>query len=805
MPTPLLPFVSASQLTVSPSYFDFFYESFPFPSFPPYFLPWSLLLFFFPSFFHLLDDLCLGKDKAYFEELYQELQEEFSAELASEELASAASPPSSPLIDRSLDSHSISPSLPVIDRLLTAQVAEAPSSYASPAPAMDVLSDLDTGTELDMGDSNADEPGPAIPPQRIVDVDAFAPAVPPPRILEVNARPDRAPTVPPAVPSPRVVEVNARPQRASSVLSRQPGYYKTFSKSSANNLLYHQVVKVHGKDGPHEAGLAEVRNIIGRETVFPEDGRRVSTEELARVLPLFMFYKAKQLNPDEIVIRQRSDKNAPLFKLKARWVGGGHHQDPIDKTVVAAPTARAASHNLLLNFAALKKESITIGDIPAAYLQTRYKPADGSDRPFYVRMDKNTTFLVTEAYPDYSYLVLDDGTLICRVHKALYGLVESASLWYRDVTKTLLAIGYNILDADKGVMQKVNKDGSLLITSVHVDDFMAVSTSRHLEEEFWATLAGKYPGIKIQRGPHYRHLSYDFFHEREKGIVQKSQVTYITTMLQAHSVKGTKAFPSCGDLLSRPRDTRPLTKVEHASFRSVLQQVSCIDTRPELSFICSFLQRHQAAPLLQDLKSVWHVLRYLNGAPDVPLVFKPSNGQLRAMVDASYASHPDGRSHYGYAIIMGSSVNSHISFKSGSIKTVCRSSTESEISGVNEVTSELLWTVDLAKEMGLYQGNNAIDEDNTSCITLMQQEPRNFQTSSRHIRVKFAFFRQQYKRGILHLRHCRTEDLAADILTKPTIGGRLFRKHMDTLTNSKSRVYFASRVHFASKVKGAAV
>ena len=175
------------------------------------------------------------------------------------------------------------------------------------------------------------------------------------------------------------------------------------------------------------------------------------------------------------------------------------------------------------------------------------------------------------------------------------------------------------------------------------------------------------------------------------------------------------------------------------------------------------------------------------------------------MVDASYASHPDGRSHYGYAIIMGCSVNLPISFQSGSIKIVCRSSTESEISGVNEVTSELLWTIDFAKEVGLYQGNNAIDEDDTSCIILMQQEPRNFQTSSRHIRVKFAFFRQQYKRGILHLRHCRTEDLAADILTKPTIGGRLFRKHMDTLTNSKSRVHFAPPVHFASDVKSAAV
>ena len=581
--------------------------------------------------------------------------------------------------------------------------------------------------------------------------------------------------------------------------TRQPGYYRNLARTSnsaasiikVNNLLLRQVVKQHGTEGPRQAGLAEVRNIIGRETVIPEDGRLLRSLDKARILPSFMFYKVKQLNPSEIseLKAKAGDtlSESSTTKLKARWVGGGHRQQPVDKSIVAAPTARPASHNMLLNYAVLNKASITIGDIPAAYLQTKHRSVDGSETPLYIRMDKDTTSLVVEAYPDIESLVMPDGTLICRVNKALYGLVESAWLWYQECTTTLKAIGYRVLESDKGVLMKTLPNGDSLVTSVHVDDFMAISTSSKLEREFWGTLEKKYPGIKVQTGPRYRHLSYDLYYDKANSRIEKSQATYISALLKEHGVSGKESLPCRVDLLSCKRISRPLNQKEHRVFRSVLQQVAYVDTRPDILFACSHLQRYQGTPLLQDLDAVRHLLRYLNASPDVPLVFSPSDGQLRATVDASYANHHDGRSHYGYAIIMGASQNAPISMKSGGIKTVCRSSTESEITGVNECLSELLWSIDLARELGIEQVNNPIDEDNTSCITLMQREPRNFQTDSRHIRVKYEFFRQQFKRGSVHLRHCRTENMSADLFTKP-LAGSLFRKHFHTLSNREVKV-----------------
>ena len=46
---------------------------------------------------------------------------------------------------------------------------------------------------------------------------------------------------------------------------------------------------------------------------------------------------------------------------------------------------------------------------------------------------------------------------------------------------------------------------------------------------------------------------------------------------------------------------------------------------------------------------------------------------------------------------------------------------------MNEVVSELLWCRDILEELGYPQQPIAIREDNQSCITMLQQEPRNFQ------------------------------------------------------------------------------
>jgi hypothetical protein len=166
-----------------------------------------------------------------------------------------------------------------------------------------------------------------------------------------------------------------------------------------------------------------------------------------------MFYVVKDLNPDQInersleveklastegwtKVERKNLRKRTTTKVKARWVGGGHKQTGVDKKLMSSPTARPVSHNLVLNLCALEKRNLVIGDIPAAYLQTDYVSASGET--VRVKMDKHSTRLCVMAYPQYAEYVMDDGTMICAVNKALYGLVESAHLWYNENNRNLL-------------------------------------------------------------------------------------------------------------------------------------------------------------------------------------------------------------------------------------------------------------------------------------------------------------------------------------------------------------------------------
>ena len=114
-----------------------------------------------------------------------------------------------------------------------------------------------------------------------------------------------------------------------------------------------------------------------------------------------------------------------------------------------------------------------------------------------------------------------------------------------------------------------------------------------------------------------------------------------------------------------------------------------------------------------------------------------------------------------------------------------RSSTEAEISAVNEILSELLWCRDVLEELGYPQKKTVIMEDNQSCITMLQKEPRNFHSKSRHVRVKWAFFRQEYAKRTVALTYCATDKMVADLLTK-TLGGKAQLKHTNAILTGAS-------------------
>ena len=254
--------------------------------------------------------------------------------------------------------------------------------------------------------------------------------------------------------------------------------------------------------------------------------------------------------------------------------------------------------------AAKEKRQIRVGDIPSAYLQAEHVAADG--KPTFIRADKETTRIIIKVYPDLANYVMPNGTMILEVARALYGLVESAWLWYQELSKTLVNLGYTVTEADRGLfVKKVFKGDAVVasnIVSVHVDDLISAASPNtegsDLSKEFWDHLESKWPGIKLQTGPRFKHLSWDIMQDPDTGVVHRSQSSYIKDVLKTLKVDKFQYHPMRTDLLTHRPTTELLGPAQHSEFRSILQKVAYArEGRPDIDFVvyhtCSAYKQHQ--------------------------------------------------------------------------------------------------------------------------------------------------------------------------------------------------------------------
>ena len=113
------------------------------------------------------------------------------------------------------------------------------------------------------------------------------------------------------------------------------------------------------------------------------------------------------------------------------------------------------------------------------------------------------------------------------------------------------------------------------------------------------------------------------------------------------------------------------------------------------------------------------------------------------------------------------------------------SSTESEHVAVNDGCTLGIHADHMATEMGLKSnGKIIIYQDNTSAIWLTANEG-NF-IKNRHVKIRRNFVKEQVIKGKVLVLYQRSEDMVADIGTKP-VSSTILNKHMDTLNMVRFR------------------
>ena len=178
-------------------------------------------------------------------------------------------------------------------------------------------------------------------------------------------------------------------------------------------------------------------------------------------------------------------------------------------------------------------------------------------------------------------------------------------------------------------------------------------------------------------------------------------------------------------------------------------------------------------PTKYDWKKLLHLLEYVNGTHNDVFTLAADNlSILKWYVDASFAVHPDFRSHTGATFTYGTGAPMTMSRKQ---KLNTRSSTEAELVGADDASQMILWTKLFLEEQGYKVTDNILFQDNRSAILLEKNGKRSSSKRTRALNIRYFSLTDQVNKGNLKIEYCPTEDMVADYMTK-TLQGKLFLK-----------------------------
>ncbi len=334
----------------------------------------------------------------------------------------------------------------------------------------------------------------------------------------------------------------------------------------------------------------------------------------------------------------------------------------------------------------------------------------------------------------------------------------------------------DICTFNKGTLEH----GDQCTVILHVDDLMITCKQAQVIDEVVAAITEVYKEVKVKRGAVHSYLgmTFDF---TTPGQVKVSQEGYVQDLMQAYNVTGRAQSPAGENLFAVNDEATKLSKSDAEAFHSKTAKLLYLSkrTRPDILTAVVFLTTRVLQPDEDDAKKLDRVLKYINTTRELALTLQPeARINVTSYIDASYGVHPNGRSHTGSMITLGKGA---VHAKSTKQKLVSKSSTESELVALSDEASQVLWTRNFLELQGYKMKPAKIFQDNMSTIALADKG-RSTSERTRHINVRYFFTKDKVESGELMIEYLPTEEMIADILTKP-LQGALFRRLRDQLLN----------------------
>ena len=442
-------------------------------------------------------------------------------------------------------------------------------------------------------------------------------------------------------------------------------------------------------------------------------------------------------------IKRNIDGN--IERCKARLVARGFSQKyGCDYDEVFAPVISQRTFRTLLSVAGAQGLSIYHLDVKSAFLNGDLEETIYMQQP-----------------PGFEE---GNSKMVCKLKKSIYGLKQAANVWNKTLHKVVISAEYVQSKADPCLYTKYdNEEGILAYLLVYVDDILVASKSN--EEILLAiNLLGSHFDIN-NLGKIKKYLGIEVYKDKDFSyyIRQKHYIQNLLNEFQMDDAKPSKypLDPGYGKTESKPLDNNK----EYQKLIGSLLFLS-VNSRPDIATSVSILARKVSLPTIIDWNELKRVLKYLKGTIEYYLRLSSSDKtcDLIGYADANWAEDKiDRKSNSGYIFQLNKST---ISWSCKKQSSVALSSTEAEFVALSEACKEAIWLRKLLRDMKIIQSKpTKMFEDNQSCLRLATEERLSNRT--KHIDTKVHFIKEHIDQKTIQCVYCPTEDMIADIMTKP--------------------------------------
>ena len=292
---------------------------------------------------------------------------------------------------------------------------------------------------------------------------------------------------------------------------------------------------------------------------------------------------------------------------------------------------------------------------------------------------------------------------------------------------------------------------------------------------------GSYGEVTATRGNVHEYLGMQMiFKDGELKINMKDYVKEMLAEFPVKFKKGDKApNPATADMFKEDT-SKKLNEQEKEIFHHTVAKALflCKRARLDIQPIVAVLCTRVKAPGRNDWIKLVRMLKYLNGTIEDELALNADNAvsTIQWYVDASFAVHPDFKSHTGAIMKFYGG--------KGAVEAVCAkqklntaSSTTAELVAVDDALPMILWTPLFLEEQG-YEVYTTLYQDNKSAILLEENGKKSSGRRTRALNVRYFMITDQVEKGTVEIKYCPTDDMIGDYMSKGLQGVKFdkFRK-----------------------------